>query len=364
MMDRTPTKVLSNGAIRYGVYDEAGNFLRYEYIKPEDEPTQEGTPINKDTLFSDLAAESCGLPTTATPNDAFFELGERTKSALVRDLSIMLNLSLGTNNIDAWADLLSDDSRINTSISSGYSVSNGVAKCEITSISQLDTANNIIFGYNSSYQKVGQTFTATKTGLISSIVAAIGSGGGTPTDAITMKVYAADKVTLLAVSTNTFSGPYFPGTQEFFFAGLNVIQGTTYFFEISRSGSFSTTNYYLVSRSNSAPYFGGAAFVFGSSNTWTTQSTDLYFIINQVGTATIVWKPVSSTEPFIRMAISAEQSLGLGTITYYVSNDGKAWIQVSNLNAVQSVSFSTKSVYLRVQITGNASLDGIAWGGY
>ena len=53
MIDRVPTEVLDNGAIRYGVYDSNGQLLRYEYIKPEDAPTQDGTPLNKANLLSD-----------------------------------------------------------------------------------------------------------------------------------------------------------------------------------------------------------------------------------------------------------------------------------------------------------------------
>ena len=55
--DRIPTQVLDNGAIRYGVYDENNNLLRYEYMKREDEPIEEGTPVNKvliDTIASKL----------------------------------------------------------------------------------------------------------------------------------------------------------------------------------------------------------------------------------------------------------------------------------------------------------------------
>ena len=48
--DRVPTNVLSNGAIRYGVYDENNNLLRYEYMKREDEPMEEGTNINRALL--------------------------------------------------------------------------------------------------------------------------------------------------------------------------------------------------------------------------------------------------------------------------------------------------------------------------
>ena len=51
--DRIPTEVLNNGAVRYGVYDENRNLLRYEYMKREDEPIEEGTPVNK-VLFNEM----------------------------------------------------------------------------------------------------------------------------------------------------------------------------------------------------------------------------------------------------------------------------------------------------------------------
>ena len=70
MKDRTPTQVLANGAIRYGIYDSEGALLRYEYIKPEDEPTQEGTPLNKATLLSDDTASGLGLTGDPTVDDA------------------------------------------------------------------------------------------------------------------------------------------------------------------------------------------------------------------------------------------------------------------------------------------------------
>lgn len=70
MKDRTPTQVLANGAIRYGIYDSEGALLRYEYIKPEDEPTQEGTPLNKATLLSDETAAGLGLTGDPTVDGA------------------------------------------------------------------------------------------------------------------------------------------------------------------------------------------------------------------------------------------------------------------------------------------------------
>lgn len=52
-VDRVPTKALDNGAIRYGVYDDKGALIRYEYIKREDEPSVQGDAINR-ALFEDF----------------------------------------------------------------------------------------------------------------------------------------------------------------------------------------------------------------------------------------------------------------------------------------------------------------------
>lgn len=76
MKDRIPTKILSNGALRYGVYDDSGNLLRYEYIRPEDEPTQEGDPLCKETLLPDDLVSTLGLNVLSDPQikDALYAL--------------------------------------------------------------------------------------------------------------------------------------------------------------------------------------------------------------------------------------------------------------------------------------------------
>lgn len=77
MTDRTPTQVLENGAIRYAVYDEQGNFLRYEYMLPADEPTDDGTPLNKATMLTD-ETETLLFGNTAdrTVNDALSTIAD------------------------------------------------------------------------------------------------------------------------------------------------------------------------------------------------------------------------------------------------------------------------------------------------
>ena len=61
MKDRVSTKILDNGATRYGVYDETGKLLRYEYIKLEDEPDEEGDFFNKANMLPDSIPAALGL---------------------------------------------------------------------------------------------------------------------------------------------------------------------------------------------------------------------------------------------------------------------------------------------------------------
>jgi hypothetical protein len=82
MKDRAsnPNYVLSNGAIRYGVYDETEELVEYLYIKKEDDPSEEGDTLNKANILSDptvtaLQAEF-GFTFTGepTPDKAFAAL--------------------------------------------------------------------------------------------------------------------------------------------------------------------------------------------------------------------------------------------------------------------------------------------------
>lgn len=100
MKDRQPTKVLANGAIRYGIYREDGTLDHYEYMKREDAPTVEGTPLNKANLLSDATAAKIWpgseKPDDPTVNDAFGKLAQGT--AKVGDIEITARTDLS----DAW----------------------------------------------------------------------------------------------------------------------------------------------------------------------------------------------------------------------------------------------------------------------
>jgi len=53
VVDRVPTEVLANGAVRWEQFDGEGNSLGYVYLKRADEPSVVGTPLNK-VLFDSI----------------------------------------------------------------------------------------------------------------------------------------------------------------------------------------------------------------------------------------------------------------------------------------------------------------------
>lgn len=74
MMDRESTNILSNGAVRYGIYDEDGTLLRYEFIKLEDEPSVEGSIYNRANVLPDGVCDQLDIANTSEPKDAFLAL--------------------------------------------------------------------------------------------------------------------------------------------------------------------------------------------------------------------------------------------------------------------------------------------------
>lgn len=80
MTDRQPTQVLANGAIRYGIYRADGTLDHYEYLRREDAPTVEGTPLSKANILSDATASKLwpgsNKPEDPTVNQAFEKLSK------------------------------------------------------------------------------------------------------------------------------------------------------------------------------------------------------------------------------------------------------------------------------------------------
>ena len=91
MRDRVSTKILENGATRYGVYDETGKLLRYEYIKLEDEPDEEGDIFSKANMLPDSIPALLGLK-MANPQ--------------VKDA---LNVLANVGNVHVWSEAILKD---------------------------------------------------------------------------------------------------------------------------------------------------------------------------------------------------------------------------------------------------------------
>ena len=80
MQDRQGTNDLANGAVRYGVYDASGNRLRYEWLLPEDEPLEAGTPLTAGNLLTAQTAakiwRASSTPADPMVNGALEKLSE------------------------------------------------------------------------------------------------------------------------------------------------------------------------------------------------------------------------------------------------------------------------------------------------
>ena len=83
MEDRVSTKTLSNGAVRYGLYNADGSFERNVYLILSDEPSTTGTALNKANLLSDDAVSALKMTGSPTPSQALKKIGEKAIPAEV-----------------------------------------------------------------------------------------------------------------------------------------------------------------------------------------------------------------------------------------------------------------------------------------
>lgn len=97
MRDRTPTKALENGALRYGVYAEDGSLLRYEYLALEDEPADTGTELSKLNLLQDSTEIALfGRAADRTVDEAFSGIAGQLK-LIMSDMATIALTILTTN---------------------------------------------------------------------------------------------------------------------------------------------------------------------------------------------------------------------------------------------------------------------------
>ena len=147
MKDRIPTKVLPNGAVRYGVYNDSGALVGYQYMKLEDEPTEVGTALNKNTLLSDAAANALQITDEAlkTPSGSIENIGNRLSKKIDTGRTISTSMEGLQSAINGIPKLLNQDITINVSpgtLSTGVTI-RGFFGCGLLRIqgssSQADT---------------------------------------------------------------------------------------------------------------------------------------------------------------------------------------------------------------------------------
>ena len=80
MHNRIGANNLANGAVRYGVYNAAGQLQRYEYLRLEDEPLAEETPLLAENLLAAATIPKIWIagdaPSDPTVNQALNKLAE------------------------------------------------------------------------------------------------------------------------------------------------------------------------------------------------------------------------------------------------------------------------------------------------
>lgn len=80
MHNRIGTNNLANGAVRYGVYNATGQLQRYEYLRLEDEPLAEETPLLAENLLAAATIPKIWItgdaPSDPTVNQALNKLAE------------------------------------------------------------------------------------------------------------------------------------------------------------------------------------------------------------------------------------------------------------------------------------------------
>jgi hypothetical protein len=133
-------------------------------------------------------------------------------------------------------------------------------------------------------------------------------------------------------------------------------------------GSGNSTNYVSVAKADSDVFSPGQAFYKNSSGTWAAQGTggdDYFKVYQQVtysGTGTVISKAYPEPAVPTEAMVIADETLGTGSITYYVSrNDGINWTQCTK-ETVTSISAQPSGTQLKWKavITGNAQLNAIA----
>lgn len=353
---------------RYQLIPVAGEEGVFDIIAKPGTVTEAGTPLNKATLLSDATAALYGLTGEDTTVDgAFLSTHNKIEKLVINDLLTSLQLTANSINIDAWCDLLTDDSMMNTATSKGYQIAAGnLTNYSITTPtggSIGSTASSFGFPNNPEIGTMIKQDTGAPLSLGSVIVQL--STEQSPQDG--MRLIIKELVdglptgNILAESSNIVSGLSLTTEFqdfEFVFNKPTLQSGVGYALIFQRTGTPTSSDYYETNMIGTP----GTIYSLNNSGVWSRSagSYQYYTQVNFVGD--IKWDPVESSEVLNRIAIVANGS-NLDAIDWYISDDGINWIDINNLQQMYDTEFDNVQVYLRCVINNAATINAIAWGG-
>lgn len=130
MQDRQPTPGQEGRVL---ITPEDGSPAYYAKVKMADNPTQDGTPLNKSTLLQDITCDTIGIDRASTPNEAFLALGLGVGrygyviTVLLPDASPAPGLTLTGGETPSGDPPVTDSSGVAIIVSSSASINVNVA---------------------------------------------------------------------------------------------------------------------------------------------------------------------------------------------------------------------------------------------
>lgn len=309
--------------------------------------TEEGTPINK-LLFDDIY--------------------NSVEKLMINDMLMQLKFTANSSNIDAWCDVLTDTSLFKTSSSNTRNVKIDAGKLKFANqLLQKDTwaSGTVGASYavgNSSYQKQRIPVSLTYACEISSIEIAV-KLAGSPTDNVKVELTDSAMTTIYSSFTIPYSSFNSSSYTKIVTAITPVIldASTQYYIVVSRSGSLDGSNYYFLCGATGTSY---GCTTGQSYNGTTWASTQPFYLITIVDpTGYVEWNSVTSSEILEKMAIVSNETVGTGTIDWYLSDDGTNWLEITSFNEMFTTSFDATTIHMKCVITGDSYVEAVAYGG-
>ena len=353
--------------------------------------------INLDKMDNQIKILSDKFP--IFPMDVSEDVMSLPRKNLLNILKLKLQMALSSSDIDAWSDILADNSLINDGLSSFYSVSNGslvvktnfeVTNSPLTAISDNTSGGAAWANPDGVYAEHSEDSKVASVGYVDGsgfqYLKASNYGFSIPLNA-TIKGIQVD-VKKGDLSSWEDLETYDLGAYIIKSSGIFGVQNKAYPYEYKwQSISLNPTYSNYVCKRSYTPY-GGSTDLWGES--WTPEdinSSNFGFAIQPAPanqyytpivdhikitiyysvpnpTATIIWNSVTPSEALTYIALTSDQSFTNGTINWYISQNGTNWTQITSLDALQAVNFTTNSLHLKCTMTGDAKVDAIAYGGY